>query len=279
MASPNPISMSNLLRLSTSDPLQALANAVVNAPGAVARTVAKPIGEALSNFGPLFGGEAGVATPLQEMGAAFAPKLAPKVAEALPLWAQKLGGLAKPSEDVAKIAKKMKLSDLGDIVPESEFLGRGWIGPDGELIGIGGRLHRDTMLEASGGKTTNYPLVGGHKNIQRIGSYSNYEILSPPTDAQLRQLARFEQIGGREATWDITDPITKNLVATGKGVRNIRAELEKNPKAIEWLNKFVALGAGAGIAAETAKELKEPTPPPRKIGPYASSHYNGQEEF
>lgn len=351
MATQNPLSLSNLLRLSAADPFQALASAVVNAPGAVAKTVGKPLGEALSNFGPLFGGEAGFQGPIEKIAAETAPGLLNKLskvysgpqhtptdlahaynnrynelkggmaeglarvsgklragsslsdalsqerygeelaeflggklttpkeaAETLPEWAQKLGGLAKPSEEVSKIAKKMKLTDLGDIVPEAEFHGRGWMGPDGELIGIGGKLHRDSMLDATGGKSANYPLVGGHKNLQRIGSYNNFEILSPPTDAQLQKFAKLEKVFG-EATWDITDPTTKNLVATGKGVRNIRRELESNPKAAAWLKKFVGLGVGAGVAAEAAKELKAPAPPPRKIGPYASSHYNGQEEF
>lgn len=230
----------------------------------------------LGDPGAAYAGGAGAAT------SALAPgrveQVVERVADALPEWAKKLGGLAKPAESVTALAKKLKLTDLGDIVPEAEFTGRGWLGPNGELIDIGKNLHRDTMLDATKGGSANYPLMGGHKNLQRVGSYNSFEILSPPTDAQLQQMSKFEKIFG-PAIWDITDPISKKLVATGKGIRNIRAELESNPKAADWLKRFVGLGVGAGVAAEAAQEMKQPAPPARKIGPYASSHYNGQEEF
>lgn len=74
MGNQNPLGLGDLLKLSTLDPFKVAADLAVNAPGYLANTVYKPVKEAVENFGPLFGGEAGVQGPIEKIAAETAPK-------------------------------------------------------------------------------------------------------------------------------------------------------------------------------------------------------------
>lgn len=94
MSSQNPLNLRDLLKLSTVDPFAVAADLAVNAPGYLANTVYKPVKEAVENFGPLMGGEAGVQGPIEKAAL-----------ETLPSWTSKLTSLlsgkkAVPGADI-----------------------------------------------------------------------------------------------------------------------------------------------------------------------------------
>jgi hypothetical protein len=151
-------------------------------------------------------------------------------------------GIKEAARRAPKLPTKIDFKKLGTFVdsfdnPEYTRSGDGWITPNGGIIANGFRSHAQSLLNALGHNYFDYDKTFG-QIVNQYGlirtkiqdGVATAEIFGIPTSSQMRTLRQMENDTDSKLLYDITDPRTHDVFATGQGIPKLETDLSRRLK-------------------------------------------------
>lgn len=152
-----------------------------------------------------------------------------------------------PGEAVTRregLPKELKWQDLGEVIDDwFSWVGGGWITTDGIPLSFTD-YHYRSLSKATGIpeyeiiQTSTQKMISARYSLVRVrvgglpwgNQRPGVELYRRPSDAQWREIAAMQKAMGTHVLFDLTDPATDQVVATGSGIDQMRAAVDRHFK-------------------------------------------------